>query len=173
MNANLSLLGFATALRRADLVALDVENVEHVKEGLVVHQVRGKTDQEGRGRKIAVPHGRTAACPVLALARWLDAAAISQGPIFRSVTKGGSVSTERLSSQAVSLIVKSYAQAVGLPAQNYSGHSLRAGLVTSAARAGVSLPKIQEQTGHRSVEMLSRYIRDANIFENNAAGMLL
>ena len=96
-----------------------------------------------------------------------------RGAIFRSVNKAGKVSATRLTDQSVALIVKQYAQALGLPAKAYSGHSLRAGLVTSASKAGVSLVKIQQQTGHRSVAMLTRYIRDAQVFENNAAGLLL
>lgn len=169
----LLLLGFATALRRAELVSLDVGHIEQVGEGLVVHVPRSKVDQFGVGRKIAVPHGRTAACPVLALAGWLNAARISEGPLFRAVTKGGAVSASRLSDQAVSLIVKARVAPIGLPASTFSGHSLRAGLVTSAAKAGVSLTKIQEQSGHRSIAMLARYIRDAKAFEGNASGLLL
>jgi integrase len=110
---------------------------------------------------------------VLALAGWLNAARISEGPLFRAVTKGGAVSASRLSDQAVSLIVKARVASIGLPASTFSGHSLRAGLVTSAARAGVSLTKIQEQSGHRSIAMLARYIRDAKAFEGNASGLLL
>lgn len=169
----LMLLGFAAALRRSELVALDVGDLEFRTEGLVVHLARSKTDQEGNGRKIAVPYGRTSLCPVKAVKAWLEVAGISTGPVLRSVNKAGLVSIERLSDQSVALVVKRHAAAMGYSACAYSGHSLRAGLVTSAAQAGVSFPKIQEQTGHRSVAMLTRYIRDAKIFENNAAGMLL
>ena len=169
----LILLGFAAALRRSELVGLDVQALQWVKEGLLVHLPRSKTDQEGQGRKIAVPWGRTSACPVKAVQQWLAAAEIQSGAVFRSVNKAGTVSAARLSDQSVSLIVKRYAGAAGLPAEKFSGHSLRSGLVTSAAKAGVSFQKIQDQTGHRSTAMLVRYIRDANVFENNAAGMLL
>ncbi|MEO7888265.1 MAG: site-specific integrase, partial [Polaromonas sp.] len=169
----LILLGFAAALRRSELVELDVRDLELTSEGLLVHLRRSKTDQAGQGRKVAVPYGRTSACPVKAICLWLAEADIATGAVFRGVNKAGDVSTSRLTDQSVSLIVKKYARTVGLPAERYSGHSLRAGLVTSAARAGVSLIKIQEQTGHRSVSMLTRYIRDARIFENNAAGLLL
>jgi integrase len=169
----LLLVGFATALRRSELVGLNVEDLQFVKEGLLVHLPRSKTDQKGEGRKIAIPFGRTSSCPVKAVQHWMNAATISTGPVFRSVSKAGAVSFARLSDQSVALIVKQYARALGLPAEAYSGHSLRAGLVTSAAKAGVSLVKIQQQTGHRSVAMLSRYIRDAQVFENNAAGLLL
>lgn len=169
----LLLVGFAAALRRSELVALDVEAVEFVPEGLLIHLFRSKTDQNGEGRKIAIPYGRTSACPVKALKQWLEVSGITAGPVFRSVNKAGVVAGTRLTAQSVSQIVKQYAANVGLPAQAYSGHSLRAGLVTSAAKAGVSFAKIKEQTGHRSMAMLNRYIRDACIFENNAAGLLL
>jgi len=170
---SLILIGFAAALRRSELVGLDVHDLQFVKEGLLVHLPRSKTDQAGEGRKIAVPFGRTSACPVKAMQGWLEAAVIGEGPVFRGVDKTGGVSPTRLTDQSVSLIVRHYARAIGLPAELYSGHSLRAGLVTSAARAGVSFAKIQQQTGHRSVAMLTRYIRDAQVFENNAAGLLL
>ena len=169
----LLLLGFAAALRRSELVGLDVEHLERAREGVVVHLVRSKTDQEGHGRRIAVPYGRTQACPVTAIDAWLGAAAIERGPVFRSLDKAGAVGAARLSAQSVSLIVKHRANAMGLDPAAFSAHSLRAGLVTSAAQAGVTVSKIQAQTGHRSLAVLARYVRDAKIFENNAAGLLL
>ena len=169
----LILVGFAAALRRSELVGIDVHDLRFVTEGVLIYLRRSKTDQAGEGRKIAVPFGRTSACPVKAVKQWMAVSSITDGPVFRGVTKAGVVSQSRLTDQSVSLIVKAYANAIGLPADGYSGHSLRAGLVTSAAKAGVSFSKIQQQTGHRSTEMLSRYIRDAKVFENNAAGLLL
>jgi len=169
----LILLGFAAALRRSELVALDVQDLSFVKEGLLVHLRKSKTDQEGEGRKIAVPYGRTSACPVKAVQHWLEHAQIADNAIFRSVNKSGQVAEGRLTAHSAALILKAYAQAAGLNASDISGHSLRSGLVTSAAQAGVAAHKIQQQTGHRSTEMLVRYIRDANLFENNAAGLLL
>ena len=167
----LILLGFAAALRRSELVALDVSDLDFVTEGLVVHLRRSKTDPEATGRTIAVPWGRHA-CPVKAVSQWLEHAQITSGSVFRAVSKGGHVSAERLTAQSVALIVKHYAQAAGLPAADFSGHSLRAGLATSAAQAGVAVHRIMAQTGHRSMEMVSRYIRDASLFDNNAAGFL-
>ena len=169
----LLLLGFAAAFRRSELVALNVEDLQSVPEGLVVHLRRSKTDQSGEGRKIGIPYGRTNACPVKAVANWIATAKVESGPIFRAVRKGGDIGAERLSAQAVNLILKSYVERIGLPATEYSGHSLRSGLVTSAARAGVSSYKIRQQTGHRSDAMLARYIRDADLFAGNAAGALL
>ena len=169
----LVLIGFSAALRRSELVGLDVDDLHLHQEGMTVHLPRSKTDQKGEGRKIAIPFGRTSACPVKALRSWMEMAGIKTGAVFRGVNKAGTVSPNRLTDQSVSLILKSCARSIGLPAERYSGHSLRAGLVTSAARAGVSLIKIQQQTGHRSVAMLTRYIRDAQVFENNASGLLL
>jgi integrase len=168
----LLLLGFASALRRAELVALDYTDLQFVSEGLVVSLRKSKTDQEGEGRTIAVPMGRTSVCAVKAVQHWLEHAQIRSGSIFRSVSKAGVIG-DRLTAQSVSLVVKHYAQAAGLPASDFSGHSLRSGLVTSAAQAGASMLKLKEQTGHRSDAMLYRYIRTANRFENNAAGMVL
>ena len=167
----LILLGFAAALRRAELVALDYTDLQFVPEGLVLHVRRSKTDQEGEGRKIAVPWGRSA-CPVKAVRQWLEHAGITAGPVFRSISKGERINAQRLTAQSVALIVKSYAKAAGMTAADFSGHSLRSGLVTSAAQAGIAVHKIMAQTGHRSVEMVNRYIRDASLFDNNAAGFL-
>ncbi len=169
----LILLGFAGALRRTELAALDFADIEFVREGLVVHLRRSKTDQLGEGRKIGVPLGRTSACPVKAVEKWLEVSKISSGPVFRSVNRGGGVGQSQLSAQSIALILKDYAKAVGLNPTNISGHSLRSGLVTSAIQAGVAVHKIMQQTGHRSVEMLSRYIRDAGLFDSNASGAVL
>jgi integrase len=169
----LILLGFAGALRRSELAALDFGDIEFVREGLVIHLRRSKTDQLGEGRKIGVPLGRTSACPVKAVEKWLEVSKISGGPVFRAINRGGGVGQSQLSAQSIALILKDYAKAVGLNPANISGHSLRSGLVTSAIQAGVAVHKIQQQTGHRSVEMLARYIRDAGLFDSNASGAVL
>lgn len=169
----LLLVGFAGAFRRSELVSLMVSDIEQAKQGLVVHLRFSKTDQEGRGRKVGVPYARGAVCAVLALQHWLNLSGITDGPIFRRVDRHGAISDAGLTPQAVALIVKARAKAAGLDPAIYSGHSLRSGLVTSAAIAGVSSWKIREQTGHKSDAMLNRYIRDANIFIDNAAGAVL
>ena len=169
----LILIGFAGAFRRSELVALQYDDVAFVKEGLTLMLRRSKTDQLAEGRKIAIPFARSHACPVKALTNWLDHAGIQSGPLFRFVKKGGDIGIVSLSAQSVAAIVKEYARKAGLSADNYSGHSLRAGLITSAAKAGVSSWKIREQTGHKSDAMLHRYIRDAEIFTGNAAGSVL
>lgn len=169
----LLLVGFAGAFRRSELVSLQLSDIEWVQQGFIAHLRFSKTDQQGIGRKVAIPYARGASCPVRALQSWIEVAGISVGPIFRSVSKGEVVSQAGLTPQAVALIVKERAKAVGLDPRNYSGHSLRAGLITSAAKLGVSSWKIRQQTGHKSDAMLGRYIRDANIFVDNPAGAVL
>lgn len=169
----LLLVGFAGAFRRSELVGITVSDIESVKQGIVIRLPFSKTDQLGYGRKVAIPYARGAVCPVLALQQWIDVSGISEGPVFRAVDKRGAISNRALTAQAVALVVKSRAASIGLDPQQYSGHSLRAGLVTSAAKLGVSSWKIRQQTGHRSDAMVARYIRDANIFVDNAAGVVL
>ena len=169
----LLLIGFAGAFRRSELVSLTVADIQSAQQGLIVHLTRSKTDQTGNGRQVAIPFARGATCAVLALQTWLEVAKITDGPIFRPVNRHGAISSAGLTPQAVALVIKERAQAIGLDSTNYAGHSLRSGLVTSAAQLGVSSWKIRQQTGHKSDAMLSRYIRDANIFVDNAAGAVL
>ncbi|OYT98003.1 MAG: integrase [Burkholderiales bacterium PBB1] len=168
----LLLLGFAGGLRRSEIVQLDVDDLRFGPEGLKVCLKRSKTDQEQLGRTIAVPYGRTSVCPVAAVKAWLVASAVIEGALFPTLM-GRRVTARRMSDQVVSLIVKEQVSKLGLEPAAYSGHSLRAGFVTSAAQAGVGFLMIQQQTGHRSVSMLSRYLRVSNLFEGNAAGALL
>ncbi|UKV76428.1 site-specific integrase [Burkholderia vietnamiensis] len=168
----LILTGFAAALRRSELVALDVRDIAFVDQGMVLTLRRSKTDQAGVGRKIGVPFGRPGACPVRAVAQWIGQAHLHEGAVFRGIDKRGVLRGGRLTAQSVTLIVKARARAAGLDPSTLSAHSLRAGLVTSAARAGIPSYKIQQQTGHRSLEMLARYIRDASLFDQNAASVL-
>lgn len=169
----LLLVGFIGAFRRSELVAIDVEDLAFIDEGVIVTIRRSKTDQEGQGREVAIPHGRGTNCPVRALTAWLAAASIESGPVFRRVTRLGAVGTARLSSQAVPMILKERIARTGGDPAGVSGHSLRAGFVTSAAKAGASSWKIRQQTGHKSDAMLARYIRDAELFSDNPASRLL
>lgn len=131
---------------------------------------RSKTDQEGTGRKIGIPFGlNPQTCPVRSLRAWMEAATIGIGPLFRSVNRHGQLQRGRLCDKAVALTVKRYAKAIGLDVAKYSAHSLRAGLVTSAAIAGVSDRAIMQQTGHKSHAMLMRYSGDSILFRENAA----
>jgi integrase len=160
----LLLVGFAGAFRRSELSAAVCRDIERRPQGVVVSLPRSKTDQEAQGRKVAIPYGREAVCPVNALGEWLEAARITDGPLFRPVTKGGQVISSRLSGDAIAAIVKQRVVAIGLDPSLYSGHSLRAGFVTSAAAAGVPSWKIRTQTGHTSDAMLNRYIRAGEPF---------
>jgi integrase len=169
----LILVGFASAMRRSELVNLDIADVRFVPEGMVLRLRRSKTDQEGTGRDIGIPFARSRACPVKALTIWMEQAQIIEGPIFRSVAKGERVHQSAMTGQSVALVVKHYANLVGLDPSRFSGHSLRAGLITSAAKQGASTWKIRAQSGHKSEAMLSRYIRDGELFIGNAAGAVL
>jgi integrase len=169
----LLLVGFAAGLRRSELAAIDFIDFERVREGIILTIRRSKTDQDGVGRRIGVPFGRTIHCSVKALEDWLSAARIEDGSVFRPVDRHGRLSASRLSGEAVSLILRDRVAAAGFDPSGYSGHSLRAGFATSATRAGVSTFKIRQQTGHASDAMLSRYIRDGELFLGNAAGVLL
>ncbi len=169
----LLLMGFAGGFRRSELVALDRGDIEVVCQGMIVNIRRSKTDQTSQGRRIGIPIARGRFCPVHAYETWVEAADIETGHVFRPVTRHGRISKKRLSTRSVSAIVKLRAKAIGLDADYYSGHSLRAGLATSAAMAGVSTLAIRQQTGHTSDAMLARYIRYGELFVNNAAGSLL
>jgi integrase len=169
----LLLIGFAGGLKRSELAAINLIDFEQVREGIILTIRRSKTDQEGVGRKIGIPLGRTIHCPVRALEDWLSAGRIEDGPVFRPVDRHGRVAAGRLSGEAVALILHDRIAAAGFDPTGYSGHSLRAGFATSATRAGVSTFKIRQQTGHTSDAMLSRYVRDGELFLGNAAGILL
>jgi site-specific recombinase XerD len=166
----LLLIGFAGAFRRSELVALQLADCEFITDGLTITIRRSKTDQEGEGRKIGIPYGSNLeTCPVRSLRAYLEAASITTGPLFRPIDRHGRMSTRRLSPYGVALVVKRYATAAGFDGSNYAGHSLRAGLATSAAAAGVSERAIMNQTGHKSSAMMRRYIREGTLFTENAA----
>jgi integrase len=161
----LLLLGFAGAFRRSELVSLDVADLEFTWAGLIVTLRKSKTDQEGRSRRLGIPYGSSEqTCPVRSLQAWLESARITDGPVFRSMDRFHRVQPGRLSDKAVALVVKRRAKSVGLDPSRYAGHSLRAGLATSAAAAGASERVIMSQTGHRSADMVRRYIREGNLF---------
>ena len=168
------LLTFAGALRRSELVALNIQDVAYVPEGLVVNIRSSKTDQERAGQKVAVAFGKIIeTCPVYSLRAWLLKGGITKGPLFRGITRWGQVQDEALSDQVVALLVKKYAQLAGLDATLFSGHSLRAGLATSASKvAGVDERIIMKQTRHKSEAMVRRYVRDANLFNQNVSAMV-
>jgi integrase len=158
----LLLIGFAGAFRRSELVALNADDIEETVEGLRVTIRRSKTDQEGHGHVIAIPRG-VIACPVTALKAWLEAAAITQGAVFRPIAKGGRIRPTRLTDRSVADIVKAHAQRAGLDPKLFAGHSLRSGFLTSAAARGASIFKMADQSRHKSMDTLRGYVRDAEM----------
>jgi integrase len=166
----LLLLGFSGAFRRSELVALDLTDLEETKDGLVVTIRKSKTDQEGQGRRLGLPPGtEPGSCPLSALETWRAAAGIESGALFRVMNRHDQVLPKRLSGEGVGIVVKRHVEALGFDPSQFAGHSLRAGLATSAAAAGKSERAIMQQTGHRSVNTVRRYIRDGNLFRENAA----
>ena len=168
----LLLIGFAGAFRRSELVVLQLEDVRFVGEGVLIHVRRSKTDQNGVGRNIAIPYIKGRHCPVQALKLWLKKSGIKTGALFRRMNRFDQITDHGLSPASVALIIKQRVAKTGLNPKQYSGHSLRAGLVTSAAKAGVSSWKIRQQTAHKSDVMLQRYIRDGQLFQNNAVSQI-
>ncbi|MBL8921736.1 MAG: site-specific integrase [Myxococcaceae bacterium] len=165
----LLVIGFAGALRRSELVGLNAEDLQFESDGLKVTLRRSKTDQEGHGRVVGVPPGaHPETCPVRAMRAWLDAATITSGPVFREVTRHGKLGTTRLNDRSVVKVIKRRCHEAELDPRGFSGHSLRAGLVTAAAKARKSVASIQRQTGHRSVAMVNEYVRAAGVFDDNA-----
>ncbi len=166
----LLLVGFAGAFRRSELVGLTRTDVQFTSDGLTIRLRRSKTDQEGAGRVVGIPYGsHRETCPVRSLQAWLEASGIEDGALFRAINRHGHIQPGQLSDKAVALIVKRWAEAAGLDAAQYAGHSLRAGLATAAAQAGVSERVIMAQTGHKSTDMVRRYIREGSLFRENAA----
>jgi site-specific recombinase XerD len=164
--------GFASAMRRSELVALRVADLTEQPDGIRVLIARSKTDQEGEGQTIVIPRGAKIR-PVEALQTWLQAAGISEGPVFRRVHRYGAVRAEGLTDHMVARIVKGRCRRAGLDPALYSGHSLRAGFLTSAAEAGASVFKMMEVSRHRSVDVLSGYVRSANLFVDHAGAAFL
>jgi len=159
------LIGYSGAFRRSELVAVDLSDLQFVDEGVRIRVRRSKTDQEGKGHIKDIGHAINAAnCPVKALKAWIEQAAITEGPLFRSVNRGGRVSDKRLSAQSVALVVKQVMKALGADPAEFSGHSLRAGLVTDSLKQGIQTQIIRQVTGHRSESTLAEYIREADTF---------
>lgn len=157
-------------LRRSELVSLDVADVTEGCDGLTVRLRRSKTDQEGAGRNVGIPFGSNpATCPVRAWRAWLEVSGITEGAAFYPVDRHGRIRPTRLSAPAVALVLKRHAARAGLDPGDVAGHSLRAGLATSAAAVGVPERVIAEQTGHKGTAMLRRYIREGSLFRENAA----
>jgi site-specific recombinase XerD len=163
------LIGFSGGFRRNEIVSLDYDDLDFVQEGLKISLKRSKTDQFGEGTIKALPYFENSQyCPVLSIRKWIEISKITSGALFRRFTKGSKLSDNRLSDQTVALIIKDYLKIAGIESRNYSAHSLRSGFATSAAESGAEERSIMSMTGHKSTEMVRRYIKEANLFKNNA-----
>ena len=163
------LVGFGGGFRRTELISIDHEDLEFVPEGVKITIKRSKTDQFGEGMIKGLPYFTNEKyCPVINLKRWIELSNIKSGPIFRRFAKGSVLTNNRLTDQSVVLIIKDYLNLAGIENKNYSGHSLRSGFATVAAESGADERSIMAMTGHKTTQMVRRYIREANIFKNNA-----
>ena len=168
-NKTLILVGFSGGFRRTELVSIDYEDLDFVEEGVKITLRRSKTDQFGEGQLKGLPYFTNEKyCPVTNLKNWIYLSKIKTGPIFRRFAKGSTLTSHRLTDQSVALIIKDFLKKAGIENQNFSGHSLRSGFATVAAESGADERSIMEMTGHKTTQMVRRYIRDANIFKNNA-----
>ena len=163
------LIGFSGGFRRNEIVSLNYDDLDFVPEGVKIDIRRSKTDQFGEGSVKALPYfDNSKYCPVVSLKKWISVSEINSGSLFRKFLKGSKLSEKRLTDQTVALLIKEYLQLTGIDSRNYSGHSLRSGFATSAAEAGAEERSIMAMTGHKSTEMVRRYIKEANLFKNNA-----
>jgi len=156
-NKSLILIGFAGGFRRSELVSIEYDDVDFVPEGVKIFIKRSKTDQTGEGMTKAIPYFENSSyCPVISLKQWIELASIKSGKIFN------------ISDKSVALIIKKYALLAGLDYTKYAGHSLRSGFATSTAEMGADERSIMSMTGHKTTQMVRRYIQEANLFKNNA-----
>jgi site-specific recombinase XerD len=165
-------IGMAAALRRSELVALTLDDVGITAEGLTITIRQSKTDQEGTGATIAVPEGRRIR-PKALLLEWIGRAGFTEGPVFRKLTPQGRISPRPMSDRGVALVVKARAAAAGYDPAQVSGHSLRAGFLTEAARQGATIFKMKEVSRHKSLEILSEYVRSHELFRDHAGEKFL
>jgi site-specific recombinase XerD len=165
----LILIGFGGGFRRTELVSINYNDVEMVPEGVKIVIRRSKTDQFGEGMLKGLPYFTNRNyCPVLHLKKWLELSNIKTGPIFRRFSKSFKLSKNRLTDQSVALLLKYYLDIAGIENKNYSGHSLRSGFATVSAESGADERSIMAMTGHKTTQMVRRYIKEANLFKNNA-----
>ena len=163
------LIGFSGGFRRNEIVSINYDDLDFMSEGLKINVRKSKTDQFGEGFTKALPYFDSSQyCPVVSIKNWLKISKINSGPVFRRFVKGSKLSKNRLTDQTVALLIKQYLNLAGIENMNYSGHSLRSGFATSAAESGAEERNIMAMTGHKSTEMVRRYIKDANLFKNNA-----
>ena len=166
---SLILIGFSGGFRRSEITSLDYEDLEFVEEGLKILVRRSKTDQFGEGHLKGIPYFvNSPLCPVKSLKEWINISKINSGPIYRRFNKGFGLSNQRLSDQSVALLIKNYLNLAGIDSKSYSGHSLRSGFATVTADSGADERSIMAMTGHKTSQMVRRYIKEANLFKNNA-----
>ena len=166
---SLILIGFGGGFRRTELISIDHEDLEFAPEGLKITIKRSKTDQYGEGMIKGLTYfNNETYCPIMNLKKWLEISKIKSGPIFRRFSKGSLLTDKRLTDQSVVLLIKQYLNLAGIENKNFAGHSLRSGFATVAAEFGADERSIMAMTGHKTTEMVRRYIRETNIFKNNA-----
>jgi integrase len=167
----LLLVGFTGAFRRSELVALNVEDIAFEQEGLVLTIRRSKTDPEAASQLVGIPRGKTAeTCPVRAVEAWLEGAGVTDGPVFRPIERwSGRVLPRALDDRRVATLLKQLIARAGLDPNGFAGHSLRSGFATAAAAGGASERAIMDQTRHRSLKQVRRYIQRGSLFRDNAA----
>ncbi len=172
-NRTLILIGFGGGFRRTELISIDFEDLDFVDEGLKIILRKSKTDQFGEGLVKGLPYfNNEKYCPVTSLKNWINLSKIKTGPVFRRFAKGSILTGHRLTDQTVVLIIKECLKLAGIENKNFSGHSLRSGFATVAAESGADERSIMAMTGHKTTQMVRRYIREANIFKNNALGKI-
>ena len=163
------LIGFGGGFRRTELISIDQEDLDFVPEGLKINIKRSKTDQFGEGMTKGLPYFTNEIyCPVHNLRKWLEISKIKSGPIFRRFSKGLTITNKRLTDQSVALLIKKYLNLAGIDSKNFAGHSLRSGFATVAASSGADERSIMAMTGHKTTQMVRRYIKEANLFKDNA-----
>jgi len=163
------LVGFGGGFRRTELISVNYEDLEFVPEGVKITLRRSKTDQFGEGMTKGLPYfSNETYCPVAHLKKWIKISNIKDGPVFRRFAKGCSLTSNRLTDQSVVLLIKKYLALAGIENKNYSGHSLRSGFATVSAESGADERSIMAMTGHKTIQMVRRYIKEANLFKNNA-----
>lgn len=161
------LIGFAGALRRSEITALNVEDIEFISDGMTINIAKSKTDQTGEGRLIGIKYGKHPYCPVRTIQQWLKTTGIKTGAIFRSMTKGGQIKDKRLPDRNIADIIKDAAENAGFDRSEFSGHSLRRGFITTAKRVGTDEHNIMRHTRHKSIATMRRYIDSSDVMQDN------
>ena len=165
-------IGMGGAFRRSELVAIDLAHVTEHPQGLEIRIPFAKTDQEGRGATVVIPD-RQRIAPVRLYREWVERAAITEGSVFRKLTPQGRLTARRMSDKGVALVVKARAAEAGYDPALFAGHSLRAGFLTEAGRQGASPFKMKDHSRHKSLEMVSEYVRDHERFRDHAGDKFL